>query len=114
LVVPSAQGPTNSVATFGGVVSEGAVGSIMGLPVISDPSISTTLGAGTNEDVILVLRASDPILWESSIRTRVLPDIGSGTLTTRLQVYGYVAFTAERQPKSITIVSGTGLTTPSF
>jgi hypothetical protein len=35
-------------------------------------------------------------------------------LEVRLQVYGYLAFTAERQAKSITIISGTGLSTPSF
>lgn len=115
LVTPLApQGPTNSIATFNGVVSEQVVGSILGVPVVTDPSIPNTLGAGTNEDRIIVMRASDLYLWESPIRTRVLPDIGSGTLTVRLQVYGYLAFTAERQPKSVSILQGTGLTTPSF
>lgn len=114
LVVPNAQGPTNAIGTFAGVVSEQVVGSVQGLPVVTDPSIAITGGAGTNEDYILVMRASDSYLWESSIRTRVLPEIGSGTLTVRLQVYGYLAFTAERQPKSITLVSGTGLVAPTF
>lgn len=114
LVVPNGQGPTNAIGTFGGVVSEQVVGSIMGLPVVTDPSIPTTLGAGTNEDRILVMRASDLYLWESSVRTRVLPEVGSGTLTVRLQVYGYLAFTAERQPKSVSLISGTGLSAPTF
>jgi hypothetical protein len=51
----------------------------MGLPVVTDPSIPNTLGAGTNEDRIIMMRASDLYLWESPIRTRVLPEIGSGT-----------------------------------
>jgi hypothetical protein len=63
---------------------------------------------------VIVMRAADSYLWESAIRTRVLPDVGSGTLTVRLQVYGYLAFTAERQPKSICVIGGTGLAAPTF
>lgn len=114
LVVPAAQGPNNAFATFGEVASQQIVGQFHGLPVVTDPSIPTTDGDGTNEDVIVVMRASDCILYESSLRTRVLPEVGSGTLTVRLQVYGYLAFTAERQPKGITVVSGSGLSEPTF
>ncbi len=111
-IVPSSNGPTNSMAVVNAPTSEGVVGTLQGLSVVVDPSIPTTLGSGTNEDIILVMRASDSYLWESSIRTRVLPEVGSGTLTTRIQVYGYAAFTPERQPKSITLLSGSGLTDP--
>lgn len=114
LVVPSGQGPTNAAGTFAGVLSEQVVGSVQGLPVVTDPSIGILGGTGTNEDYILVMRASDSYLWESAIKTRVLPEVGSGNLTVRLQVYGYIAFTAERQPKSISYVTGSGLSTPSF
>lgn len=114
LVVPGAQGPNNAFATFGEVASQQIVGSFQGLPVVTDPSIPITDGAGTNEDSIVVMRSSDCILYESALKTRVLPEVGSGTLTVRLQVYGYIAFTAERQPKGITVVSGTGLAAPTF
>lgn len=114
LVVPNAYGPMNAVGTLSAVDSQQVVGSLQGLPVVTDPSIPTNLGAGTNEDRILVLKADDSILWESSIKTRVLPDVGSGTLTVRLQVYGYLAFSAERYPKGTAIISGTGLVAPSF
>lgn len=114
LVVPSGQGPTNAVASFAGVASQQVVGELQGLPVVTDPSIPITDGTGTNEDSIIVMRASDCILYESSLRTRVLPEVGSGTLTVRLQVYSYLAFTAERQPKSITLIQGTGLAAPTF
>jgi HK97 family phage major capsid protein len=114
LIVPSAQGPTNAMGQFGGVVSQEIVGSIQGVPVLTDPSIPNNLGAGTNEDRILVMRASDLYLWESGVKTRVLEQTDAANLEVRLQVYGYLAFTAERQPKSVSIISGTGLTTPSF
>lgn len=54
------------------------------------------------------------VLYESSIRTRMLPETLSGNLTVRLQVYGYIAFTAARYPKSIVELGGTGLSTPTF
>lgn len=114
LVVPAAQGPNNAFAEFGQVASQAVVGQFQGLPVVTDPSIPTTDGSGTNEDVIIVMRAQDCLLYESALRTRVLPEVGSGTLTVRLQVYGYIAFTAERQASGISVVSGTGLAEPSF
>lgn len=118
LVVPSGPGQ-NAVATFGAVASEQVVGNMHGLPVVTDPNLPTDLDseAGTTttaEDIILVMRASDLLLFESSIRTRVLPEVGSGTLTTRLQVYGYLAFTAGRYPKSVVEIGGVGLDAPTF
>ncbi|HEY9375182.1 phage major capsid protein [Streptomyces sp.] len=114
LVTPDAGNPQNNVATLGAVAAEQVVGQMHGLPVVTDPSMPTTLGAATNQDVVHILRASDLLLYESGIRTRVLPDVGSGTLTVRLQIYGYLAFTAARYPKSIVEVGGTGLIGPTF
>ncbi|NBP10044.1 MAG: phage major capsid protein [Betaproteobacteria bacterium] len=112
LVVPNAGGPMNAMGNLDAVASQQVVGQLQGLPVVTDPSIPTSLG--TNEDTIIAMRASDCILYESALRTRVLPDVGSGQLTVRLQVYGYLAFTAERYPAGVTKVTGSGLTTPSF
>jgi HK97 family phage major capsid protein len=114
LVVPGAGNPQNAIATLGAVAAEQVVGQMHGLPVITDPSMPTLLGAGTNQDVIHVLRASDLLLFESGIRSRVLPEVGSGNLTVRLQVYGYLAFAAGRYPKSVVEIGGTGLVSPAF
>ena len=115
LIVPSAgQGPTNALATSIGPASEQVVGNIHGLPVVTDPNISTNNGTGTDEDLIYVMRASDLLLMESGIRTRVLPEVGSHTLTVRLQVYSYFAFSAARYPKSVVEIGGAGLVAPTF
>lgn len=114
LVLPSGNNPQNAIATFTAVAAEQVVGSMHGLPVVTDPGIPTNLGTGTDEDIVLILRASDLLLFESGIRTRVLPEVGSGTLTTRLQVYGYLAFTAGRYPKSVVEIGGAGLVAPTF
>lgn len=114
LVVPQAGSPMNAMATLGSVAAEQVVGQMHGLPVVTDPSMPTTLGASTTEDVIHVMRASDLLLFESGIRTRVLPDVGSGNLTVRLQIYGYLAFTAARYPASVVEIGGAGLAAPTF
>jgi HK97 family phage major capsid protein len=113
LVVPNQQGPMNAIGTQDTPPGfQRIVGTLMGLPVVTDPSIPTNFG--TNEDRILLLRSSDMVLYESPVRTRVLPEVLSGNLTVRLQVYGYAAFTAERYAAGIGIVSGSGLILPTF
>ncbi|HYT29464.1 MAG TPA: phage major capsid protein [Actinomycetota bacterium] len=114
LVVPIAGAPFNSMARVEDVQAEGPVGQLQGLPVFIDPNIPITLGAGTNEDRVIVSRFIDHWLWESFLRTRILPEVLSQNLTVRLQVYSYVAATAGRYPAASSVVSGTGLITPTF
>lgn len=104
----------NQVGDFGGVVAQKVVGTMHGLPVVTDISLPTTLGAGTNEDVIHVLKASDLWLFESALRMRALQETRAENLTVLLQLYGYVAFTAGRQVKGICEVGGTACTEPTF
>lgn len=111
LVVPRAYSAINQTGN-GILAPQGPVGDYMGLPVVLDANIPTNLGAGTNEDRILVLRPEDDLLYESSIRTRVLPEIKSGNLQVVVQAWGYVAFSAARYPGSTAVI--TGLTTPAF
>ncbi len=112
LVVPQAYGPNNAQGVLVGG-AEGLVGSFAGLPVYIDASVPKTGGAGANEDLIMVLSSNDTILYESGIKTRVLQETLSGTLTVRVQLYAYSAL-ATRQAKSIAVISGSGLVTPSF
>ena len=91
------------------------VGSLMGLPVLTDASIPITNGAGTNEDVIVVCRASDLILWEDPLMRFTFeqaPSTAPGQV--RLAVGRFCLFHAGRYPLGISIISGTGLVTPSF
>jgi hypothetical protein len=94
-------------------LAAGYVGTMLGLPVFLDGACPLTLGAGTNQDAIIAARFSDSILFEGAVNTRVLPDVGSGTLTVRFQLYRYVAFTAGRRPTSVSAINGTGLIAPS-
>jgi HK97 family phage major capsid protein len=111
LFLPDANRPWNAAGVLEEVASQQVVGSIQGLPVVTDPNIATNSGAGT-EDIVYVLRASDVVLWESGIRARVLPETKAANLTVLLQLYGYLAFSAARYPQSV--VEITGLTAPTF
>jgi HK97 family phage major capsid protein len=111
LFLPDANRPWNAAGILEEVASQQVVGSIQGLPVVTDPNIATTSGAGT-EDIVYVLRASDIVLWESGIRARVLPETKAANLTVLLQLYGYLAFSAQRYPASIVMISG--LTAPAW
>ncbi|MGD1204834.1 phage major capsid protein [Mycobacterium seoulense] len=115
LFTPISQAPVNVAGVLTNVASEQIVGNIQGLPIITDPNLPTTLGSETptgTEDPILIMRLSDSILWESGIRTRAMSETLSGQLTVRLQVFGYLAFTAARYPQSTAEI--TGLTAPAF
>jgi HK97 family phage major capsid protein len=87
---------------------------IAGLRIIRDANIATTLGAGTNEDEIYVVALDEIMLAEGALQVKVYEDVGSGTLTVRLQVYSYSAFAGGRVPKAVSRISGAGLVTPTF
>lgn len=108
LFLPTANMGNNLAGVLSEVASQQVVGNLHGLPVVTDPNISTAGG----EDSIFVLRSSDLVLWESGIRARVLPETQADTLTVLLQIYSYLAFTAARYPASV--VQLTGLTAPTF
>lgn len=93
------------------------VGSIMGLPVITDANIATNAGSGTNEDHILVCRTPDILLWEEgdgAPRELRFDSTQAKKLVVEVAVYGYTAFTAGRYPTALYGVGGTGLVTPTF
>lgn len=114
LVSPIA--PMNPAAGFGGVVAQGLVGSIQGVNTYVDPNIPTNTGAGTNQDSIIVLRSDECFLYEdgSGPYLETFRDVGSGTLTVRFRLHNYYAQINERRPKAISLITGTGLVTPSF
>lgn len=96
----------------------GFIQSFAGLPVIVSANVPTNLGAGTNEDRIIFVRAGNELpLMEGPMNMVIqrLPSSPlSGTLTVRILAYAYSAFFANRRPKAIAVISGTGLVAPTF
>lgn len=112
-IVPAEAGPYNALATMSGETdAEGPTGRWHTKPVFMDQNVPTTLGAGT-EDAIIAYRGADALLFEGPLRTRALPEVLSGTLTVRLQVYAYSALILGRFPAGISKITGTGLIAPA-
>jgi len=115
LVVP-VTGASQAFNAAGTVTNPGApaglVGTIQGVPVFIDATMPKTYGAATNQTPVLVGKFSDSYLFESGVKTRVLPDVLSSNLTVRFQVYGYAAL-AHRFNKSVSAITGTGTVAPS-
>ena len=113
IIVPTGAGPfnANGVVTNPGAPA-GLVGTIHGVPVYVDATLPKTYGAATNQSPILVGKFSDTYLFESGVKTRVLPDVLSANLTVRFQVYGYMAL-AHRYAKAVSAITGTGTVAPS-
>jgi HK97 family phage major capsid protein len=117
LVVPTVNGPMNSSATGAGQAYYGNSGySLMGLPIIADANVVTDNGAGDDEDRIYCVNANELHLWEQAGSPFALnfDATGAGSLTIKSVVYGYSAFTAGRYPGAVSVISGTGLVTPTF
>jgi len=111
MVTPDAMNP---IAQSGGVISAGRVGVMQGLPVYTDPNIPTNLGAGTNQDPVLLVRERDIIFYESVPRAEASIQPGFMNLTVNLRFYRYVALHASRFTKSIAVLNGVGLVAPTF
>lgn len=99
-----------------GIVPEGLAGTIRGLnlPIFVDPNIPVNLGAGTNEDRIIVARPDDVILFEGSLRAESFRETLAANGQVLFRVYAYLALMSERAPKAISVISGTGLVQPTF
>ncbi len=78
--------------------------------VVPVGSIPTNLGAGTNEDVALVVEKSNVVVFGGSPQFKVYPEVGSATGTVRITGWAYVALLV-KNPTAVAKI--TGLTAPS-
>jgi hypothetical protein len=76
--------------------------------------VPTSFGAGTNQDVVVVVRAEDLLLFESVPQLAVMPETNADTLEVRFRLWTYAAFASARYPSSIGVLAGTGLVPPTF
>ena len=90
---------------------------MLGLPIITDANVTTTNGAGTNEDVIIIGNSQESHLWEQAAGDPMMlrfEQPKAAELDITMIVYGYSAYTANRYPNAFALVGGTGLVTPTF
>ncbi|MFF7644374.1 phage major capsid protein [Streptomyces canus] len=114
LIAPSAlNGPNNAMGVAGAVSAQGHVGTLQGLPVFVDPLIPTNLGAGTNQDVIIVARMQDVMRWESTPKFETFAQPYANQMGVLFRAYAYGGLAARYAP-SVGKITGTGLVTPTF
>jgi hypothetical protein len=113
LVTPTANDNAafNALGTSGALSAGGAVGFLLGVPVYVTAVLPKNLGAGTNQDKIVVLRADDVELFESKPRLEVLPQIYGANLQVLVRYYSYAALII-RNAKGVSAIGGTGLVYP--
>lgn len=113
LVSPSGNA-FNQIADASQVAAQGPVGEMAGLPVYVDPNIPIDLGAGTDEDVVLVGKFDDLYLWEAGPRMQAFDAPYADTAGVLFRALGYAAFIPHRYASSVSVISGTGLVTPTW
>jgi len=108
----------NPVAYGSGSVQYGNSGySIAGLPVVTDASVATNKGTGTDQDTIYIGNAQELHLWEQNNGNPMLlrfEQPKGAELDVTMIVYGYNAYTANRYPNAWAQINGTGLVAPTF
>lgn len=84
-----------------------------GLRVYVSPLVPTTLGAGT-EDTVIVACREDLLAFAEGPMSRVA-DAGAlvGTLQAQVMVYGYLAALPQRWPSGVGIATGSGFAAPA-
>lgn len=113
LVVPD--GPAfNQLVDRANGGAQGRVGTMLGLPVYTDPSVPTNKGAGTNQDQVYVMVAEDLWLYESAIQAASFDATYADQASVLFRVLGYFAFLPNRYPKSVAVLDGAGLVPPTF
>lgn len=87
-----------------------------GMAVVVDNNMPVNLGAGTNEDSVVVVPSEESFLWEDPNAPQFIraEQPAAGSLGVLLVLYGYFAYTLRRYSNSHQEVTGTGLITPTF
>jgi hypothetical protein len=81
LVLPASGGPMNAEGIKANGNAQGVVGALQGVDVVIDSQIPTNLGAGTNQDAVIVMRAADQILWEGSLKAEAFRETKADQLS---------------------------------
>jgi len=104
---------TVQAGNIGGTEYMAAGRNILGIPVVVDGNMLTSLGAGT-EDVILGVTARELHFWDDGVQFIRAEQPLVQNLSVRFVLYGYSAFTAGRYPGAHGLITGTGLIAPVF
>jgi len=107
----------NPLAHYDGAAprAEGFTGlSMMGLPIYADANIPTTVGAGTNQDIVYVAKWDQLLLFESSVMLDVSREASFKADGVTVKAVQDCTWVVEHAPEAFATINGTGLVAPSF
>jgi uncharacterized protein len=81
--------------------------------IVTSMGVPTNLGAGTEDTVIALARNEVKLFSDGPVFRMDAQPLG-GTLQVRALIFGYAALMADRQPKAVGKLTGTGLIAPTF
>jgi len=113
LVVPTAGG-FNALANRDDNQGVGHVGQVLGMDVFTDANLPTNLGAGANQDIVLMMVSDDIVLWESPIQAEAFEAPYADSMGVLYRIFNYSALIPDRYLASLGQITGTGLTPPVF
>ena len=113
LVVPTAGG-FNAMANRDDVQGAGHVGTLLGMDCYTDANIPVNLGAGSNQDVILMFPRDDLMLWQSPIQAESFEAPYADSMGILFRAFSYQALITDRYLASLGQITGTGLVTPTY
>jgi hypothetical protein len=111
--IPTQSGGVNYAARYG----SGFRGLLPnGMAVVVDNNLPVNLGAGTNEDSVIVVPSEESFLWEDPNAPQFIraEQPSAANLGVLLVLYGYFAYSLRRYANSHQEITGTGLVTPVF
>jgi HK97 family phage major capsid protein len=109
LIEPTAYSAQNAQGvTVPGGAYQGPVGTLFGVPIIVDGNITSTAGAGTNEDYALILEHTELRIWEGPPRVAIEWGVLVHQGQVRLVTFVDAVMILNRRPAAITKMSGTG------
>lgn len=117
LVLTADAGPNNVQGTdAGNLFRPGYAGKIAAnmLPVFLSTALPQNLGSGTNETHPVVVRSTDIRLYEGTPVAEVFRETQAKAGQVVFRLYEFAALMANRTPKSISVISGTGAIVPAL
>lgn len=95
-----------------GKVPQGQAGYFCGLPVYTDPNISTTANSATNQDEIYIITRDQLWLYESQVQQASFDATYADNASVLFRILGYIGFIPNRYTGSVQSIRGTGLIAP--
>lgn len=110
LALDGSYGPWNAKGIQTDAISgQGPAGSLQGIAGMRDAQVPNNLGGGTNQDEIFVLDPTQIWLYESAVQTDAFEQTYANTLSVYCRAFEYYGIIANRLPKAISLITGTGL-----